>query len=624
MASTDIRMESLTPPSTGTPDKLAAAGMHPTSAAKKSRRKIWIGITAIISLAAIAGIVIAVLISQKVIRVGSSSSSNNISEPAATSQAAETTNGSGGNNNNGNNSPQPSKTDSGSATNTSPGSSSPTKSNAPDDEDEDKGDEPEIVCPSPSDIPKSSKGTYYDPTSWLTLEGFNCTFTTSTVGSLPLIGLNSSYSNTARANPQVPPLSKPWGSYVTRPARGVNLGGWLSLEPFITPSLFEYPRSASIYDEYGLTLHLGPEKAAKVLEEHYATFITEADFRDIAAAGLDHVRIPFSYWAVETYEGDPYVSQISWRYLLRGIEWARKYGLRIKLDLHGLPGSQNSWNHSGRQGKVNWLTGPDGPANAERSLKIHDKLSKFFAQERYKNIIAFYGLANEPGRDHDINLLIQWTQAAYKIVKDNGIDASQVMSDSLRGLGEWHGRMTGLGDSMVLDGHEYVIFDNALLSKTHTEKIEFACKIWVDQITGSMNTATGFGPTMVGEWSQADTDCTQHLNGISNGARWTGTFFNGAPSCPTGDKQCSCDLANADPKDMSPEYKLFLKTWAEAQMDAFEKSWGWFYWTWKTESAPLWSYKAGLEGGIMPEKAYERDWHCDKPIPSFGKLSEIL
>ncbi|KAK6527214.1 hypothetical protein TWF281_010403 [Arthrobotrys megalospora] len=619
MASTDIRMQSLTPPSTGYPDKLEGAA--PLPSAKKSRRGIWIAIGALFTIAAIAGIVIAVLISQKVIRVGASS--NNVSEAAATSQAAEASSSIGG-------AIPPSPTDDSNpstpASRTSSGSK-PTKTSSPDDEpEEDPEEDPEVVCPSPSDIPKASKGTFFDTTSWLTLEGFNCTFTTSTVGSLPLIGLNSTWSDSARANPQVPPLSKPWGSYAARPARGVNLGGWLSLEPFITPSLFNYPRSASIYDEYGLALYLGPEKAAKVLEEHYATFITESDFAAIAAAGLDHIRIPFSYWAVEVFDDDPYVPQISWRYLLRGIEWARKYGLRIKLDLHGLPGSQNSWNHSGRQGKVNWLTGPDGTKNAERSLKIHDKLSKFFAQPRYKNVIAFYGLANEPGRDHDMDLLIQWTEAAYKIVKDNGVQASQVFSDALRGLGAWQGKMTGLGDSMVVDGHEYVIFDNALLAMKHSAKITFACETWGQQISGSMDTATGFGPTMVGEWSQADTDCTQYLNGIGNGARWTGTFSDsgGVPKCPTGDKQCSCDLANADPKDMTPEYKLFLKTWAEAQMDAFEKSWGWFYWTWKTESAPLWSYKAGLEGGIMPEKAYDRDWHCSKPIPDFGKLPEYL
>ena len=29
------------------------------------------------------------------------------------------------------------------------------------------------------------------------------------------------------------------------------------------------------------------------------------------------------------------------RYFLKAIKWARKYGLRIKLDLHTMPGSQN-------------------------------------------------------------------------------------------------------------------------------------------------------------------------------------------------------------------------------------------------------------------------------------------
>ena len=32
-----------------------------------------------------------------------------------------------------------------------------------------------------------------------------------------------------------------------------------------------------------------------------------------------------------------------WLHLLSSIQWARKYGLRIYLDLHALPGSQNGW-----------------------------------------------------------------------------------------------------------------------------------------------------------------------------------------------------------------------------------------------------------------------------------------
>ena len=436
-----------------------------------------------------------------------------------------------------------------------------------------------------------------------------------------MVGLNSTWNDSAQANPNVPPLNQPWGSYSARPIRGVNLGGWLSLEPFITPSLFD--PDPSILDEHGLCAKLGPKVAAQTLEKHYSTFITEDDFKSIAAAGLDHIRIPFSYWAIKTYDNDPYVFGVSWRYLLRGIEWARKYGLRVKLDLHGVPGSQNGWNHSGKQGKLDWISGPNGAANAQRTLDIHNQLSKFFAQDRYKNVVAFYGLVNEPASSIPQDDLISWTKQAYNIVRGNGVTATQVFSESMRGLPSWTGKLGGYGNGLVIDVHQYTIFDDTLVGLKHADRVAFACKTLKDSVKASMDLSTGFGPTMAGEWSQADTDCTRHLNGVGAGARWTGTF-NGQsqPKCPTGNNQCSCDLANANPSTYSPEYKQFLKTWAEAQMSAFESSWGWFYWTWKTENAPLWSYQAGLQGNFLPAIAYQREWDCSKPVPSFGSLPE--
>ena len=459
-----------------------------------------------------------------------------------------------------------------------------------------------------------------DTTSWLDMMDFNCTFTDETVGDLPIVGLNSTWDDSKAANSNVPPLNKPWGSYTSRPFRGVSLGGWLSLEPFITPSLFP---GTDVYDESTLCTKLGPKDAAAKLEMHYSTFITEYDFKAIAAAGLDHVRIPYSYWAVKTFDNDPYVLGVSWRYLLRGIEWARKHGLRVKLDLHGVPGSQNGWNHSGKQGKVDWISGPDGSTNAQRTLDIHSQLSKFFAQDRYKNIIAFYGLVNEPALSIPQDKLISWTQQAYKIVHDNGMSAPQVFSESMRGLSPWQGKLAGYGDSLVIDVHEYTIFDDGLLGLKHADRVAFACNGWTGQLTAGMNPSTGFGPVMVGEFSQADTDCTTALNGVSNGARWDGTFFNGQPTCPTKDSACNCDKANADASTFSSEYKTFLQTWAEAQMFAFEKSWGWFYWTWKTETAPLWSYQAGLAGGFLPPVAYQKNWDCSMAVPSFGSLPEF-
>ncbi|GKT46558.1 putative glucan endo-1,3-beta-glucosidase [Colletotrichum spaethianum] len=478
-------------------------------------------------------------------------------------------------------------------------------------------------------VPMKWRGTYLDPWSWEDTTDFNVTFTDEMVGDLPVMGLYTDWDDSKRANDKVPALKDSWGSYGSRPARGVNVGGWLNLEPFITPSLFDYDSRLGIIDEYTLCKHLGTKQTAEVLEKHYATFVTESTFKEIADAGLDHVRIPFNYWAVEVYDGDPYLFRTSWRYLLRGIEWARKYGLRVNLDVHGLPGSQNGWNHSGRQGVIGWLNGTDGATNAQRSLDMHDRLSKFFAQDRYKNIIAFYGLANEP-RNVDLNNadVVSWTEQAYKLVKGNGIGGIVVFGDGFMGLANWQGKLTGHSD-LALDVHQYVIFNTDQIVYTHKKKVEYACSGWTEQTEQSMDTSTGYGPTLFAEWSQADTDCAKHLTNVGWGNRWTGTYDTGntttsilEPRCPTEDTKCSCDAANADASTFSSDYKQFLQMFAEAQMYSFEKGWGWWYWTWDTESAPLWSYKKGLAAGILPAKAYERDFNCSGTVPDFGDLPE--
>ncbi|KAK4252449.1 glycoside hydrolase [Corynascus novoguineensis] len=482
---------------------------------------------------------------------------------------------------------------------------------------------------SPESIPEGAP-SWLNPFLWEDTTDFNLTYTDETVGDLPVMGLNTDWDDSAKANDHAPALNEPWGDYAKRPARGVNVGGWLSLEPFITPSLFNYDIRLGIVDEYTLCRHLA-RNCESVLEKHYATFVTEDTFRGIRDAGLDHVRIPFSYWAVQTYAGDPYLFRTSWRYLLRAIEWCRRYGLRVNLDLHGLPGSQNGWNHSGRLGAINWLNGTNGAVNGKRSLEIHDRLSKFFAQPRYRNIISHYGLANEPRMTFlDSQEVLQWTAEAHALVRKNGVsDAVIVFGDGFRGLGNWQGELTGL-DRAALDVHQYVIFNTGQIVFNHSEKIRYACEGWTQQTLESMDRATGFGPTLVAEWSQADTDCARHLTNVGWGNRWTGTYITPdgtgdvtEPRCPAKDSSCSCEQANAPANRWSDSYKQFLKLFAEAQMSSFEKGWGWFYWVWDTEDAPQWSYKKGLEAGVLPAKAYERDFDCDlSEIPSFSDLPE--
>jgi glucan 1,3-beta-glucosidase len=81
---------------------------------------------------------------------------------------------------------------------------------------------------------------------------------------------------------------------------------------------------------------------------------------------------------------------------LKAIKWCRKYGLRINLDLHAVPGSQNGWNHSGRFGTIGFLHGPMGYANAQRTLDVIRVLAEFVSQPQYKDVVTMFGIMNEP------------------------------------------------------------------------------------------------------------------------------------------------------------------------------------------------------------------------------------
>ncbi|KAJ4371684.1 hypothetical protein N0V86_008237 [Didymella sp. IMI 355093] len=545
-------------------EKRGGAGSAPTvlsaeeQARKKKRKKIIIGVVSVLILLAII-IPVAVLVSNK--------KSNGTSQSDA-----------------------------------APGQSTPKNSN--------------LDGKDPDSVPQADKGGIFDPWSWYDTEDFNVTYTKELVGGLPIIGLNSTWNDDVQANPNVPNLQDSF-QYGKMPVRGVNVGGWLNIEPFITPSFFEnFGARDNVVDEYTLMNKLGPTTAKSKFEQHYSSFITKQTFKEIRAAGMDHVRFPFGYWIVQTYDGDPYLAQVSWRYLLRGIEYCRQNGLRVNLDLHGAPGSQNGWNHSGRQGVIGWLNGTDGDLNAQRTLDIHHKLSVFFAQPRYKNVVTMYGLVNEPRNvELDTARVVNWTQTAITQIRADNISAVIVFGDGFMGLDNWQGKLQG-NDNLLLDVHQYVIFNVDQLSLGHRDKLNFACSAWTQQSLRSMDKKTGFGPTMCGEWSQADTDCTQYINNVNIGTRWEGTYDTGnastailKPQCPVQGK-CSCDPANADPSTYTDGYKTWLYQFAIAQMDSFEAGWGWFYWTWETERATQWSYRRGLAAGILPKTAYGRDWKC--------------
>ena len=129
-----------------------------------------------------------------------------------------------------------------------------------------------------------------------------------------------------------------YGPFGDRSIRGVNLGGWLVLEKWITPSVFN-GLPENVTDEWRLCEYLGRSEAEKRLRSHWDRWVTESDIATLKKAGIDHLRIPFGYWALEPRAGEPYV-QGSWDYVMKAVRWAKKYDMKVMIDLHGAPGSQ--------------------------------------------------------------------------------------------------------------------------------------------------------------------------------------------------------------------------------------------------------------------------------------------
>lgn len=123
---------------------------------------------------------------------------------------------------------------------------------------------------------------------------------------------------------------------------------------------------------------------------------TEEDFAQIAGAGLNWIRLPIPFWAVQKYDEEPFLEGVSWKYILKAFQWARKYGLRIKLDLHAVPGSQNGYNHSGKKGLINFLYGTMGVANAQRTLDYIRVIAEFISQPEWVSVVPMFGIMNEP------------------------------------------------------------------------------------------------------------------------------------------------------------------------------------------------------------------------------------
>lgn len=321
--------------------------------------------------------------------------------------------------------------------------------------------------------------------------------------------------------------------------RGVNLGGWLVLEKWLTPSMFA---DTNARDEY--TFMQNPE-AAKRIEKHRRTFITEEDFEWMSQQGINLIRIPVGYWLFEPINGfTPTV-----KYLDNAIQWAEKYHLQVLIDFHAARGSQNGFDNSGREGTVGWYT----DQYHKETIEILCEIAK-----RYKKSPALWGieLLNEPLSKKHYWSLVSFYRKAYKyLYAILPAGTHIVFHDSFRPLLFAGSLWQRKAHPVMMDVHWYA---SPLKTSNLKKYLSWSARIhklllFILQL---------WQPVIVGEWS---TVMPQR-------------FFDAVPL---------------------DRHMDLLRQNAQVQQTIYEHSAGWIYWNYKAEGGGMWNFRDLVERGVI-------------------------
>jgi glucan 1,3-beta-glucosidase len=331
--------------------------------------------------------------------------------------------------------------------------------------------------------------------------------------------------------------------------RGVNIGNWLVLERWMKPELFEglkAPDETAFCDELG-------DNAFERLKAHRDTYITYEDFKWIAEAGLNTVRIPVPHWIfgdVKSYYG-------CIQYLDKAMEWAEKTGLKVLIDLHTAPGCQNGFDNGGIAGVCEWHTKKE---YVDKTVQVVDQLA-----ERYKNQTAVWGfqLLNEPRWDVPMEVLRDYYKRGYEAVRKHMDEkVAVVFHDGFR-LMEWKDFMREPQyKNVILDTHFYQCFTEEDRNLDAASHIQYAAVKRAEEI----KEMSAYFPVIIGEWSLG-IDPTKTLTDLN---------------------ELQLNAVN--------------RAYAAAQLLSYETAEGWFFWSYKLENddMPTWDYRKSVLKGWLP------------------------
>ncbi|EPQ53140.1 glycoside hydrolase [Gloeophyllum trabeum ATCC 11539] len=189
--------------------------------------------------------------------------------------------------------------------------------------------------------------------------------------------------------------------------RGAGLGGWMNMENFITG----YPGCEYQIRE-ALAEVVGKEKSEFFFDRFLEYFFQDEDAKFFKSLGLNCIRIAFNYRHFEDDMNPRVLKPEGFKHLDRVIDACAKHGIYTILDLHAVPGGQNTdwhsdhgthianfWKHKDFQDRVVWLW---------------EELAKHYVGNTW---IAGYNPLNEP-TDPTQTTLIQFYNRIYKAIRD--------------------------------------------------------------------------------------------------------------------------------------------------------------------------------------------------------------
>lgn len=151
-------------------------------------------------------------------------------------------------------------------------------------------------------------------------------------------------------------------------------------------------------------------------------------------------------WAFQKYDNDPYIQGAA-DYLDKAIVWARNSGLKVWIDLHGAPGSQNGFDNSGHRintpsspGAIGWGSND----TVKQTLEVLGMMSTRYLAQNNSDVVVALELLNEPLATSlsDVNILKQFYKDGYGEAKSAnsqyGTNTAVVIQDAFETSSFWN------------------------------------------------------------------------------------------------------------------------------------------------------------------------------------------